>query len=444
MYFLRNSELGGTWDGFGGVYVFCGVEGAPQNDFGPATDHSQSGDTVTLDLVPVTREAPFLYLDGDRFMVFVPKAVTETRGVDWTVDAQTGESIAVDEFYIARPTDSTAHINEQLAKGKNLILTPGSYPLDEPLTVQRAGTVVLGLGFATLVPTAGTAAVLVSDVPGVILSGFKIDAGIVESDVLLQVGATGGKSGTASDPTTLTDIHIHVPNPGRATTSAVINQDHVLIEGSWMKRADSGWTSSLADHGLIVNGDNVSVYGMWLEHYQKTQILWNGNHGRAIFLQNEPPYDPPNQAAWMNGDQGGVPVPEGGGQRDLVPGRRNSHLGENVRRGQRQHLLPVQRHRDPDRRWHRVQRSAGSRHQLPRLEGRLPPYLQRCRACCRRDAVSPDLGVSAIRHGRHQRQRASGVVPLGGDACSLSESMFHSMDSDITGTDGSNKRPGIP
>ena len=307
MYFLRNSELGGTWDGFGGVYVFCGVEGAPPNDFGPATDASPSGDTVTLDLVPVTREAPFLYLDGDRFMVFVPKAVKQTRGIDWTVDGATGESIALDGFFIARPTDSTAHINEQLEKGKNLILTPGRYSLDEPLAVQRARTVVLGLGFATLVPAMGNAAVVVSDVPGVILSGFKIDAGTVESDVLLRIGTTGGKSGTASDPTTLTDIHIYVPNPGRATTSAVIDQDHVLIEGSWIKRADSGWTSSLADHGLIVNGDHVSVYGMWLEHYQKTQILWNGNHGRAIFLQNEPPYDPPNQAAWMNGTKEGYP-----------------------------------------------------------------------------------------------------------------------------------------
>jgi len=194
-----------------------------------------------------------------------------------------------------------------LAKGKHLILAPGRYFLDQPLTIDRPKTVVLGMGFATLVPTAGTAAVQVGNAAGVVLSGFNIDAGTINSEVLLQVGATGTKSGEASDPTTLTDVHILVPNPGRATTSAIINQDHVLIDGSWIKRGDSGWTTSLAAHGLIVNGDHVSVQGLWLEHYQKTQILWNGENGRVIFLQNEPPYDPPSQEAWMNGTKEGYP-----------------------------------------------------------------------------------------------------------------------------------------
>ena len=307
MYFVRDSELGGEWSGFGGMFVFSGVEGAPQCDFGPATSQSPSGDRVVLDATPVTREAPFMYVVDGRYAVFVPKAANQTRGVNWSVDAHMGESISIDSFFLARPDNTAAQINAQLAQGKHLILTPGRYLLDEPLRIDNPGTVVLGLGFATLEPAAGTAAVLVGDVPGVILSCFKIDAGTVNSEVLLQVGTSGSKSGSASDPTTLTDIHVGVPNPGRATTSTIINQDHVLIDGSWMKRADSGWTTALADCGLIVNGDHVSVYGMWLEHYQKTQILWNGNHGRAIFLQNEPPYDPPEQGVWMNGDKEGYP-----------------------------------------------------------------------------------------------------------------------------------------
>jgi hypothetical protein len=307
MYYVRNSELGGQWRGFGGMFVFSGVEGAPKGDFGPATAHSRSGDRVVLDATPLTREAPFMFVTDDGFAVFVPTAVNQARGVNWSVGADTGETLPIDEFHIARPTETAAQMNAQLRRGKHLILTPGRYLLDEPLRIDRPGTVVLGLGFATLVPVAGTAAVLVGDVPGVILSAFKIEAGIVHSDVLLQIGAPGTKSGSASDPTTLTDIHVGVPNPGRATTSTIINQDHVLIDGSWMKRADGGWTTARADHGLIVNGDHVSVSGMWLEHYQRTQILWNGNHGRAVFLQNEPPYDPPQQAAWMNGEKEGYP-----------------------------------------------------------------------------------------------------------------------------------------
>jgi hypothetical protein len=307
MYFLRNCELGGEWSGFGGMFVFSGVEGARHHDFGPATAQSPSGDRVVLDATPVSREAPFVYVAGGRYMVFVPRAVNDTRGVNWSVDAHVGESIPIGEFHLARPADTAAQINAQLTQGKHLILTPGRYLLDEPLRIDNPGTVVLGLGFATLEPVAGTAAVLVGDVPGVILSCFKIDAGTVNSDVLLQVGTAGTKSGSAPDPTTLTDIHVGVPNPGSATTSTIINQDHVLIDGSWMKRADSGWTTALADHGLIVGGEHVSVYGMWLEHYQKAQILWSGNHGRAVFLQNEPPYDPPEQAAWMNGEKEGYP-----------------------------------------------------------------------------------------------------------------------------------------
>ncbi len=59
-----------------------------------------------------------------------------------------------------------------------------------------------------------------------------------------------------------------------------------------------GWTINTADTGVIVNGDNVTAYGLFVEHFQKTEVIWNGNGGRVIFFQNEMPYDPPSQAAW--------------------------------------------------------------------------------------------------------------------------------------------------
>jgi hypothetical protein len=48
-----------------------------------------------------------------------------------------------------------------------------------------------------------------------------------------------------------------------------------------------------------VNGDHVTAYGLFVEHYQKYEVIWNGNDGTDIFFQNEMPYDPPSQAAWM-------------------------------------------------------------------------------------------------------------------------------------------------
>jgi len=44
-----------------------------------------------------------------------------------------------------------------------------------------------------------------------------------------------------------------------------------------------------------------------VEHYQKEQVLWNGNGGETIFYQSELPYDVPSQSAWMDGSANGYP-----------------------------------------------------------------------------------------------------------------------------------------
>jgi hypothetical protein len=50
----------------------------------------------------------------------------------------------------------------------------------------------------------------------------------------------------------------------------------------------------------VVNGDNVTTYGLFVEHQQEFQVLWNGNNGRTYFYQSEIPYDPPNQASYTS------------------------------------------------------------------------------------------------------------------------------------------------
>ena len=83
----------------------------------------------------------------------------------------------------------------------------------------------------------------------------------------------------------------------------MVNSDNVILDDIWAWRADHGngvgWTSNTANTGVIVNGNNVTAYGLFVEHYQKYEVIWNGNDGTDIFLQNEMPYDPPSQAAWM-------------------------------------------------------------------------------------------------------------------------------------------------
>ena len=132
------------------------------------------------------------------------------------------------------------------------------------------------------------------------------DAGPVNSPVLLQVG-TADTPTRATRPTRprCSDVFFRIggATAGKATTASIVNSDNVILDDIWSWRADHGngvgWTLNTADTGLIVNGDNVTAYGLFVEHYQKYEAIWNGNGGTVIFFQNEMPYDPPSQAAWM-------------------------------------------------------------------------------------------------------------------------------------------------
>src|SRR6185312_14794107 len=103
-----------------------------------------------------------------------------------------------------------ASINAQLARGRNLLFTPGIYELKDAIRVTRRGTVVMGLGFATLKPTSGTAAMVTADADGIIVAGLLFDAGEVKSPVLLQVGPKGNKARHAKNPISLHDVFFRV------------------------------------------------------------------------------------------------------------------------------------------------------------------------------------------------------------------------------------------
>jgi hypothetical protein len=303
-WITRNSVLNNGWSNGVWNQVFSGVVNAPAQNF-PATA-ANGNPYTTLATSPVTREKPFLYVDSaGNFNVFVPALQRNSSGVTWANGPAPGSSIPITDFFIAKPADSAAIINLALLLGKNLILTPGIYSLAEPIFVIRPDTVVLGLGFPTLVPQRGNASMIVANVPGVKLSGIIFDAGPLNSRVLLQVGLLPFHLGSnPNDPTLVQDVFFRIggATPGQATTSLEVDSDNVIIDDVWAWRADHGngvgWTSNTADTGVIVNGDNVTAYGLFVEHYQKYEVIWNGNGGTDIFFQNEMPYDPPSQAAW--------------------------------------------------------------------------------------------------------------------------------------------------
>src|SRR6478735_3546313 len=302
-WMTRNSRLDGWTNGVWNQ-VFSGTQGAPGQCFPAAA--SCGGPYTTVATSPVTREAPYLYVDGaGDYNVFVPATQRNTSGTTWSNGPTAGRSVPLDEFFVARPTDDVQAINNALARGQNLLFTPGVYAIDKTIKVKRADTIVLGLGFATLIPQNGVVPMTVADVPGVDISGLIFDAGPVSSPVLLQVGTPHAHKSDPNDVTALQDVFFRIGGAavGKASVSLEVNSDNVVLDDIWAWRADHGtgvgWTVNTADTGLVVNGDDVTAYGLFVEHFQKYEVIWNGNRGRVVYFQNEMPYDPPSQAAWM-------------------------------------------------------------------------------------------------------------------------------------------------
>jgi hypothetical protein len=305
-WYSRDSNFG-SWSGSVWNMVFSGVNGAPAQSF-------PSPPMTTLASTPVSRDVPYLYVDSaGNYHVFEPSLRTNASGPSWASGPAPGTSVPMSQFFVADPSMSAATINTALSQGCNLLFTPGVYNLNQTLNVTHADTTILGIGFPTLIPQNGVNTMQVSDVNGVRIKGLLFDAGTVNSAALLTVGTAGSTASHASDPISLQDVFFRIGGDiaGMATASLVVNSGDTLVDDIWAWRADHGnagtvgWTTNTADNGMIVNGNNVEATGLFVEHYQKYEVTWNGQNGKVIFFQNEMPYDPPNQAAWMNGSTNG-------------------------------------------------------------------------------------------------------------------------------------------
>jgi hypothetical protein len=299
-FLTRNTSLN-NWQGQNWNMVFVGDEQAPSGTW-PNQVYT------VVDTTPVIREKPYLFIDASgAYAVRVPALRTNSKGTTWSAGTTAGTTLGLDKFYIARSDRDTAStLNAALSSGKHLLLTPGIYHLNAALQVSNANTVVLGLGLATLIPDNGTAAMNVADVDGVTVAGVLFDAGLTNSSVLLSVGGTANGASHASNPTALFDVSCRVggAQAGNASVCVTVNSSDVLIDNIWLWRADHGngvgWDTNKSTNGIIVNGNNVSAYGLFCEHFEGYQTLWNGNNGRVYFYQSEIPYDVPNQSRWTH------------------------------------------------------------------------------------------------------------------------------------------------
>jgi len=76
-----------------------------------------------------------------------------------------------------------------------------------------------------------------------------------------------------------------------------INRAFTVIDNTWLWRADHDVDGNVmnsanpSDVGLVVNGDNVTAYGLMSEHHLTNLVEWNGNYGKTVMYQSEYPYD---------------------------------------------------------------------------------------------------------------------------------------------------------
>lgn len=75
-----------------------------------------------------------------------------------------------------------------------------------------------------------------------------------------------------------------------------VRNGHVIGDNLWLWRADHAqngtvtYTSNPCQHGLVVDGDDVIMYGLAVEHTEEDLTQWNGERGSTYFYQSELPY----------------------------------------------------------------------------------------------------------------------------------------------------------
>jgi hypothetical protein len=127
-------------------------------------------------------------------------------------------------------------------------MQPGIYHLEDSIVVDRADAVVLGMGLATLISTAGKPCIKVGNVDGVKISGLLLQASAENAPTLLQWGEQG-YAGNPAQPGAMHDVFARVGGPDYQEVSAdimvQINSGHVIIDDTWLWRADHDVTGTV-------------------------------------------------------------------------------------------------------------------------------------------------------------------------------------------------------
>lgn len=315
-WIARNCELGDGISYFDDPprsvnFVFVGTTGVltqTNSCTNAATNRtSPSPQVLVRDETPVSVEKPYIKIDADgSYQLVTPKPAFGVTGVQWGSSDDDAYVDGFDKVFVASNRTDVVDINEKLAQGLHIVLSPGIYYLPEPIRIGRADSthqVLLGLGLATLVPQHGGPAVVIADAPGVRVAGILLQAGHSHSKALITVGTDPKGSATLAfrqNPIVLADVFGRVGGPGvdpetglgEAVSASVmmeVNASYTILDNVWLWRADVQNAKRVrdCDHGLVVNGHAVTVYGLAAEHTQSDNVVWHGEGGTLFFYQAE-------------------------------------------------------------------------------------------------------------------------------------------------------------
>lgn len=301
-WFSRNNEMTG-WNWGAWSFVHLGCVGAPpttcdRKNWGYLPAHTN------LPKTPIVAEKPYVVLndDGVTYDLVVPGYERNKVGHNWNGPEK---EIPFDKVYVASDKDDAAKINEKLKNEvDHVLLQPGQYEFDEPIRLDKDFQVVLGVGMPTLKSTRGNSLVEVGNTKGVRVSGMILEPGTNTPGPHLLRWGTDTRVGDRNHPGVMSDVFARVGGRNNSTVEerqidamVEINNSHVIIDHTWLWRADHDVAGLVRKsrnhvaHGLVVNGHHVRAYGLFVEHTLGDLLRWNGEDGEVYMYQSELPYD---------------------------------------------------------------------------------------------------------------------------------------------------------
>lgn len=306
-FFFRNADFASVeYSQAGRSFVFVGVNGAPSYNKQQATPYISA-----VRATPVIAEKPYLVEDKGQWHIVVPDRLENVGpGTSWQNDPPSSKNISMDDVFVAKDGDNSTTITAGMKGKRALLLTPAMYFLHEAIRIEDPDFVVLGIGIPTLVTLTGLSAIIV-DAPRVRIAGLLIEGGHprtsdgtsplllwkgsdgVISDIYTRVGVFAYEKG-GHDSCTVTHADVHLEARG----------DRLVLDNSWLWHADHDDCTGDSDdpmsdtaysgNGLTVQGENVTAYGLAVEHTMMDLVDWSGEGGQIFFFQSELPYHDPS------------------------------------------------------------------------------------------------------------------------------------------------------